>query len=51
MREHKPMWRLEQNAERIRLTGDLDAAEREQIKARTTRFALEELRRLEAENG
>jgi hypothetical protein len=42
---------LEQNAERIRLTGDLDAAEREHIKARTTRFALEELRRLEAENG
>lgn len=42
---------LEQNAERIRLTGDLDAAERESIKARTTRFALKELRRLEAENG
>ena len=42
---------LEQNAERIKLTGDLDAAEREQIKARTTLFALETLRRLEAENG
>ena len=42
---------LEDNAGRIGTTGDLDAAEREQIKARTVRFALQELRRLEAENG
>ncbi|MBO7385061.1 MAG: hypothetical protein J6U63_01820 [Clostridia bacterium] len=42
---------LEQNSRRISLTGDLDAADREQIKAHTTRFALEALRRLEAENG
>lgn len=42
---------LEENAGRIARNGDLDAAEREQIKAKTVRFALETLRKLEAENG
>ena len=42
---------LEKNAERLKRAGDYDSAEREQIKAHTIRFAQDELRRLEAENG
>ena len=42
---------MEENARRIRSAGDLDKAEREQIKGQTIRFAQSELRRLEGENG
>ena len=42
---------FEESAKKKKDAGDLDNAEREQIKADTVRFALNELRRLEAENG